>query len=123
MSADEERDAPFGERIALVWRRLVLAVQRLDLDEQLDQHPWQIVGVAALLGAYVGFAPLRRPPPADASVRDKLRAIALSGMGALALRLAREAALRHVGEIAKQWWDETAHTPWQTHDVEREHAG
>ena len=83
----------------------------------IEAHPWELVGVSALLGAWLGLAPARAPREGE---KRKLGAIVMSSLGALAIRLAREAALRQVGSVAKRWWDESAGEPPTETDVQLE---
>lgn len=112
----------FADRVGELRDRLVTAIRELDVRAQIDQHPWELVGAAALLGAWIG---LTQPRPEAArrelSLSGKLGDMLLTGLGALALRFARDQAIRRVGEVAKRWWDETA-TPPQRTDVQFERA-
>ena len=74
-----------------------LAARVAQLRAMIEQHPWQIVGAAALFGAWLAFEPPR--------VRVREPSVVLSIIGAVALRFAREAAFRHAAELAKRWWD------------------
>lgn len=118
----QEQVESFADRVGLLRDRLVTAIRELDVRGQLEQHPWELVGAAALLGAWLGFS---RPRPARArrelSLSAKLGDMVLTGLGALAFRFARDAALRQVGEVAKRWWDETSAPPRDT-DVHLEEA-
>lgn len=68
-----------------------------------EQHAWELVTAAALLGAWLGFGRVR--PAREAPLRERFAAMVLSGIGAIALRVARDAALRQLGAVARQWWD------------------
>lgn len=117
-----EQVASFADRVGELRDRLVTAIREIDVRAQIEQHPWELVGAAALLGAWLG---LTRPRPESArrelSLSAKLGDMLLTGLGALAFRFAREQAIRRVGEVAKRWWDETATPPRQT-DVQFEQA-
>jgi len=77
--------------------------QRLDeLRRRIAERPWLAVGAAALFGALLGFE------PPHVRSKSKVGDAVLAAIGAVALRLAREAAFRHLGELAKNWWEETA---------------
>ena len=117
-----EQVASFADRVGELRDRLVTAIREIDVRAQIEQHPWELVGAAALLGAWLGIT---RPRP-EASRRElslsaKLGDMLLTGLGALAFRFAREQAIRRVGEVAKRWWDETATPPHHT-DVQFERA-
>jgi hypothetical protein len=76
--------------------------QRLEeLRRRIAEKPWLAVGAAALLGALLGFE------PPHVRSRSKVGDAVLAAIGAVALRLAREAAFRHLGELAKNWWEES----------------
>jgi hypothetical protein len=86
-----------GERIADLRRR------GLDVRAVATAHPWELVGAAALLGAWLALVPSR--PRTRAPNRGRLGQLVASVLGALAIRIAREAALRGAGQIARRWWD------------------
>ena len=46
--------------------------------------------------------------PEDDATRSKVAEIMLAAIGAVTLRMIREAAFRHVATVAKAWWDEAA---------------
>jgi len=79
----------------------------LGLSAFIEQHAWELVSAAALLGAWLGFERVR-PAREGASRRQRFGAMVLSGIGAIALRVARDAAFRQLGVVAKQWWDARA---------------
>jgi hypothetical protein len=95
-----EQQPSLAERLAAMRERVETLVQRIDVRAIVASHPWEVVGAAALLGAWVGFD----KPRGD---RSKVGRIFVSAAGALAIRLAREAAFRQLGEIAMRWWEET----------------
>ena len=97
MDTSQDTSPSLQDRFEELRVRLLVAIQA---------HPWELVGVAALLGAWLGLAPARSQPHEKES--RKLGTIVMSSLGALALRLAREAALRQVGVVAKRWWNESA---------------
>lgn len=79
-----------------------------DLSHRLDElrariagQPWLAVGAAALFGALLGFEPPR------VRSRSKIGDAVLAVIGAVAVRLARDAAFRQLGELAKRWWEES----------------
>jgi hypothetical protein len=108
MTAEAKGDQPgFSERLAEIRERLEGLLQRIDLREQIEAHPWELVGAAALLGAWVGFEPPRVRVREPSKVRTRIADALLTAVGALTIRLAREAAFRQVADIAKRWWDES----------------
>lgn len=121
MEGAGEQQPPLSDRIEELRHRLAYALERLDLRSQVDDHPWQIVGAAALLGAWLGFAPPRVKLREGKTLRVRIADGVLSAIGAIAVRLVREAALRQVGEVAKQWWDEASRgAPPRETDVQDE---
>jgi hypothetical protein len=79
---------------------------RLDeMRRQIEAHPWQFVGAAALLGAWLGFEPPRVRLRGPSTLRRRIADGVFAAIGALAVRVVREAAFRHVGDLARRWWD------------------
>jgi hypothetical protein len=107
MAPDDEppAQASLGERFVEIRDRIERLIEQIDLRGQLQAHPWELVAGAALLGAWVGFEPPRVHD--SKKVRGRLAGALLSAAGAVAIRLAREAAFRQIGEIAKRWWEES----------------
>jgi hypothetical protein len=72
-----------------------------EMRAHVDAHPWQLVGGAALAGAWfaLGRAPTRS--------RRTLGELAVTAIVAIAWRIARDAAIRRIGDAAMRWWDET----------------
>ena len=89
-------------------RRLAYAIEQLDLRARVEEHPWELVGAAALLGAWLGFAPPRVKLTEAKTLRGRIADSMLAAIGAIAVRLVREAALHEVGEVAKQWWQDAS---------------
>ena len=83
--------------------RLAAFRDHFDLRGKVAEDPWRAVGLAALAGLWLGYA-----PPTFPRTRSKIAEVALATIGAIALRLVREAAFRQVAEVAKQWWVEAA---------------
>ena len=96
----EEPPPPLGDRVANIRERLEQIVQQINLRGFIEAHPWELVGAAVVFGAWIGSAGPRVK-------RSRLREAVVTAAGALAIKLAREAAFRHVGTIAMQWWDES----------------
>ncbi len=99
------------ERFDELRERLFAVIDQVDLRAQIEAHPWELVGTAALLGAWLGFEPPRIKLREQATWGERARGVLLSAVGALALRAIREAALRQVVGVAKRWWDESAGAP------------
>jgi len=109
VAAEDSAEGPgFSERFAEIRERLEGLLERIDLRAQIEAHPWELVGAAALLGAWVGFDPPRVRERETSGIRGRIGEALVTAAGALAIRLAREAAFRQVAGIAKRWWDESA---------------
>lgn len=74
-----------------------------DLRAKVAANPWQAIGIAALAGAWLGYA-----PPRFTRTRSKIGETMLAFVGAITLRLVREAAFREVANLARHWWEEAA---------------
>ena len=77
------------------------------LSHTVEEHPWPVVGAAALVGAWLGLQSRGRAI-ARARLVDALGAAVGAVFVRVAVQLAREAAMHELGEVAKRWWDETA---------------
>ena len=122
METEPDQPSP-AERLAELRDRFEETLRRLDLRARLEEHPWELVGTAALLGAWLGFAPPKvRPVREGMTLRARLGDMLLTSLGALALRLVREAAFRQVGQVAKRWWEEAANAPPRETDVQYDRA-
>ena len=84
-------------------QRLQYFRERFDLRAKIAADPWRSLGLAALAGLWLGYA-----PPRFTRTRSKVAEIMLAAIGAVTLRMIREAAFRHVATVAKAWWDEAA---------------
>ena len=117
---DTEPDQPSSaERLAELRDRFEATLRRLDLRARIEEHPWELIGTAALLGAWLGFAPPKvRPVREGMSLRARLGEMLLSSLGALALRLVREAAYRQFCQVAKRWWEEASNAAPPDSDVQ-----
>ncbi len=106
---DDERR--WSERIEELRDRIGHVVRQIDLRGRIDDNPWAAVGIAAALGAWLGFSPprmLRFERSARNGFRAKLADALLAAVGAVAVRLVREAAFRQLGDVAKRWWEDSA---------------
>jgi len=104
---DEVR-AHLIERIEELGRRFHAARAKLDLRAHIVAHPLASVGAAFAVGALLGLSG-RAPRPAaaaatDAAVKRGIGGVIAAGVGAFALRLAKEIALKQVAESARGWW-------------------
>jgi hypothetical protein len=81
------------------------------LEARVGEHPWQTLGSAFLLGAWVALDPPRAP-------RNRLARTAFAMIGSVALRVMREVVLREFVERSVRDFVERAVTPMHepTHD-------
>ena len=71
-------------------------LKKIEVRESIVDHPFAAIGIAAGIGAIIGLA---RPMPE----RSKIGALVMAGISALGMRVIREAAMRHIGGMAKDW--------------------
>ena len=103
-------DAELADRLSEIRQRVESLLARVDVRGQIDRHPWELVGAAALVGAWIGFDPPHVRVREPSAIRRRMADALLTAVGAIAIRLVREAAFRQVADIAKRWWDESAGT-------------
>lgn len=108
MADDEPAAAPrIADRVSELRDRFERLCEQLDLRGQIEAHPWELVGAAALLGAWIGFAPPRIKLRQPSTIRVRIADAVVAAVGGIAIRLVREAAFRQVADIARQWWEES----------------
>ncbi len=73
-----------------------------ELQAKIETHPWETVGLAALVGAFVGFAPLRARPD-ESSIKRWAADALLSAVSAIAVRYLKDAGIDRLGVMARQW--------------------
>jgi hypothetical protein len=88
--AVEDRAAGIKHRLGNLGRR----IKRVDLRSQIVDNPFASVGIAAGVGAIIGFA---RPMPKRGPISSAFWAIA----SAIGFRVLREAAFIQIGQYAK----------------------
>jgi hypothetical protein len=71
-------------------------LKKIEVRESIVDHPFAAIGIAAGLGAIIGHA---RPMPE----RSRIGALVMAGISALGMRFIREAAMQHLGGMAKDW--------------------
>jgi hypothetical protein len=71
-------------------------LKRIEVRETIVDHPFAAIGIAAGIGAIIGLA---RPMPHKGRVSTLL----MAGISALGMRFIREAAMQHLGGMAKDW--------------------
>jgi hypothetical protein len=98
----DEARASLIARIEELGRRLHEARERLDIAAYITAHPLASVGAAAAVGALLGLR--RRKPRAGHVVERSFAGAVAAGVGALALRVAKEIAFKEVADVARGWW-------------------
>jgi len=71
-------------------------LKKIEVRESIVDHPFAAIGIAAGIGAIIGLA---RPMPE----RSRIGALVMAGISALGMRFIREAAMQHLGGMAKDW--------------------
>jgi DUF883 C-terminal glycine zipper region len=71
-------------------------LKRIEVRETIVDHPFAAIGIAAGVGAIIGLA---RPMPE----KSRIGALVMAGISAIGMRLIREAAMRQLGTMAKDW--------------------
>jgi hypothetical protein len=92
---DEAARGRFGavkDKLGQVGRKL----KRIEVRESIVDHPFAAIGIAAGIGAILGLA---RPMPE----RSRVGGLVMAGLSALGMRLIRQAAMEHLGGMAKDW--------------------
>lgn len=80
------------DKLGQVGRRL----KRIEVRESIVDHPFAAIGISAAVGALIGLA---RPMPE----RSRTGNVLMAALSAIGLRLVREAAMRQLGTMAKDW--------------------
>jgi hypothetical protein len=88
----ESEQSAVRQRLGQIGR----AMKKVDVRKQIVAHPFAAVGIAAAAGAIVGFV---RPKPQPGRVSSLL----ITTLGAITFRLVREAAVRELGQYAKNY--------------------
>ena len=97
----EEARASLVAHLGELGRRFRAARARFDLPAQIAARPLASVGVALGVGALLGLRGRPRRPGGGGG----LGRAAAAALGALALRLAKELAMRGATEAARDWWE------------------
>jgi hypothetical protein len=71
-------------------------LKRIEVRESIVDHPFAAIGIAAGIGAIIGLA---RPAPE----RSRIGSLVMAGLSALGMRVIRQAAMEHLGGVAKDW--------------------
>jgi len=89
---DRGRMDAVKEKLGQVGRKL----KRIEVRESIVAHPFAAVGIGAAVGAVVGLV---RPMP----MRSRVGGAVMAALSAIGLKVIREAALRQLGSMAKDW--------------------
>ena len=89
---DRGRMDAVKEKLGQVGRKL----KRIEVRESIIAHPFAAIGIGAAVGAVIGLA---RPMPR----RGRVSNVVMAAISAIGLKLIREAAMQHLGGMAKDW--------------------
>ena len=89
---DRGRMDAVKEKLGQVGRKL----KRIEVRESIAAHPFIAVGIGAAVGVAIGLA---RPMPSRSRTGNML----MAAISAIGIKLIREAALRQLGSMAKDW--------------------
>ena len=93
-------------RVDELGRRFKEAREKLDIKSHIEAHPLIAVGAALALGALIGIpGGGRRSTPAADDVERGVGAVIAAGLAGIAIRVAKDFAIRHLAGVAKDWWD------------------
>jgi hypothetical protein len=84
-SAAKEKLGQFGRKL-----------KRIEVRESITDHPFAAIGIAVGVGAILGLA---RPMPE----RSRIGGLVMAGLSAIGMRVIKEAAMRQLGGMAKDW--------------------
>lgn len=89
---DRGRFDAVKEKLGQVGRKL----KRIEVRESIVAHPFAAIGIGAAVGAVIGLV---RPMPR----RSRLGGAVFAALSAIGLKVIREAAMQHLGGMAKDW--------------------
>jgi hypothetical protein len=92
----EDRTAALKDRVQQRLGQVGRSLKKVDLRKQIVDYPFAAVGIAAAVGAIVGLV---RPKPQPGRITGAL----ISTLGLIGFRLVREAAVRELGQYAKNY--------------------
>jgi len=100
----EDARASLVEHIGELGRRFKVARARLDISAQIAARPLLAVGAALALGALLGLrgGSRREREPGEGGLGSAV----MAGLAALAVRAAKELAMRGATEAARHWWEQ-----------------
>jgi hypothetical protein len=108
----EDARASLVAHLGELGRRFKVARARLDVPAQIAAHPLVAVGAALAAGALLGLAGggrrarARKPREPRAPNEGGLGRAVMAGLGALAIRAAKELALRGAAQAARSLWEQ-----------------
>jgi hypothetical protein len=88
----ENEQSAIKQKLGQVGRSL----KKVDLRKQIVDYPFAAIGIAAAAGAIVGLV---RPKPQP----GRLSSLVVTTLGAIGFRLVREAAVKELGQHAKNY--------------------
>lgn len=94
-------------RVDELGRRIKDARDKFDIKAHIAAHPLIAVGAAFALGALVGIPGGSRRSSAgpDDQVRRSVGAVVATGIAGIAIRIAKDFAVRQLAGVAKNWWE------------------
>ena len=95
-----DEEVPARGRLAQLGRR----IKRIDVRAAIVAHPFAAIGIGAAVGALVGLA---RPMPK----RERGRGVVIGVLTAIGFRLLREAAVKQLGVMAKDYFGRPPEQP------------
>jgi hypothetical protein len=106
----EEARAALVAHLSELRHRLAVARARVDLPAKIAAHPLASVGAAFALGALLGMRGggrrrVGRVGEAGEAGEHRVARLVFATLGALAVRLGKELALREATEAAHGWWE------------------
>lgn len=92
----QDRSAALKDRVQERLGQVGRSLKKVDLRKQIVAYPFAAVGIAAAAGAIVALV---RPRPQPGRISGAL----ISTLGLIGFRLVREAAVRELGQYAKNY--------------------
>ena len=94
-------------RVDELGRRIKDAREKFDIKAHIAAHPLIAVGAAFALGALVGIPGGKRRSSSgtDDQVRRSVGAVVATGIAGIAIRIAKDFAVRQLAGVAKNWWE------------------
>jgi len=113
----EEATEAMRSHVEELGRRFHDVRQRIDLESRIAARPLTAVGIAFALGAVLALGGRRRAAPEE-QVQRGLGGAVIAGITAIAMRVAKDAAIRQLADAARRWLHEQYGT--NVPDSERE---